>query len=200
MKRLNKKMKKEMLDAAFKASIIPDLVDLYSELRVNITQLAREMFAGFDFKGAEKFREYINWHKEIRIELSDADELKIFWYDGFRQLFKLEDTYCIELIGFEYPSSDTHQSYFTDVLTKRAHEIIKPYARRFYEVKAVYEDTLTLLNSVSTLDDLRKFLPSLVPYLSLEDEKPVTALVPIQRYTKINKFFKAHEPKEGIYA
>jgi hypothetical protein len=100
------------------------------------------------------------------------------------------------LVDFEYPAENG--ALYLDVkLEKRVCAIIKPYAYKYLEAKEMWEDTLTLLNGVNTIRDLEATLPTLVPYLPQDGAESTTALVPVEQYDKINRFFQVHKPKEN---
>jgi len=198
MRRLNNKVKEQTVIAAFKATVIPVLETLYQEMCAGITGLAREMFKDFDFKGAEKFREYMDWHDYIYIDYGEANtELSVRWANSFMQVFGLEGTRCVSLVDFEYPSR-LGTAGLDSKFKKRVIGIVKPYVYKLRETEEMWNSINTLLKGVSTFKDLEESLPSLLPYLPQDGAAPVTALVPAEQYDKINRFFQVFKSREEV--
>ena len=180
-------LKEKIADDAARDLFAEPLLKQFSDVQANMENLVRESFSDFDFKNAEPYQEYINWHEEIKIPNIPGD-----WeitHDEFKRKYKLPSI-CYFNLPFKIPDRhDYHTPYLDDKYHKRAVEILRPYMINYLTARKAYDDIKQVLLGINTFKQLEESLPELAKYLPIV-VNVVTALVPIEQINRIKTLFK----------
>ena len=188
--KLTATLKDKIAENAARDLFAGPLLKQFSDVQAKIEVLVRDSYSGFDFKNAGPYREFINWHKQVKIPNIPGD-WDIHW-DAFKKICKLPDITHFDL-PFEIPTRREYTPYLADKCHKKAMEILRPYMISYLTAEKAYGEIKQVLLSINTSRQLEESLPELAKYLPDTAKGAVTALVPIEQINRVRTLFKRNQ-------
>ena len=180
-------LKEKIAVDAVRDLFIGPLLKQFSDVQAKIEDLVKDNYSGFDFKNAEPYREFINWHEEIKIP-NMPEGWDINWR-AFKNVFKLPSVEYFKL-PFKIPAREDYVPYLAKTYHKTAVEILRPYMVNYLAAEEAYDKITQVLLGISTSRQLEELLPELVKYLPDTANGAVAAPVPVEQINRVRGLLK----------
>jgi hypothetical protein len=181
---LTKAIKENIAKQAVKELFVPSLLEAWKDVEAQFSSLVKDIFSDFDWEHVEAYRDYMNWHNEIKLS-NLPREWQIYW-DDFRRMYSLPSVSSIEL-SFEYPSPDAYLDELDAKYQQRAEDILRPYMIKYLTAKTFYKEVNQTLLGITTSKQLEEMVPELGKYVPKTETGTITALVPIEQISRIRR-------------